>query len=104
MEMAAAARTHKYGAHSDMTSSHIHGIIISSVVANVIENEAQIHHFLLFLIRIVFFRLAFILENDRGWCHPLTPWKQLQGNNILVDSSVEVLKTLDENLVGDRRV
>lgn len=72
--------------------------------ADVIKNKTQVHHFLLLLVSIVFFSLAFILEQHRGRSHPLALWKQLQGNNILVDGSVEVLKTLDENLVGDRRL
>lgn len=61
-------------------------------------------HFLLFLICIFIFSLAFILQNDRGRRHPLTLWQQLHGDNILVDGSVEVLKTLDENLGGDWQV
>lgn len=106
--MAAAAQNHKHGAHQGPTRPHSTKLAnISShpgAKASKIQRKTQVHHFLLFLVSIGVFRLAFILEQDRGRSHPLTLWEQLQGNDILVDGSVQVLETLDENLVADGRL
>lgn len=54
-----------------------------------------------FLLRgLVIFRFAFVLQHHRGGRHPLAARQQLYGHHVLVHGSVQVLETLDENLVG----
>lgn len=74
------------------------------LVATVSNKTTLLHRFLLFLGSLVSLRLAFVLEEDRGRSRPLALREELQGNHVLVDGSVEVLETLDENLVGDGRL
>lgn len=68
------------------------------------KSKIQIHRFLLLLLfSIIVLCCAFVLQHDWGGRHPLIPRQQLHGNHILVHCSVEVLKTLDENLGASRR-
>lgn len=41
---------------------------------------------------------SFVLENDFTWRGPLIFREQLQSNNVTIDSSVEILASLNENL------